>query len=174
MILVLPCSYGFYDECLRKYGSSDVWKAFTDLFDYLPLTGLVENKVGTWHQRNRHDKAEWLTYVSDFLSTWGAFSHTGYCGSHSSVRQGSRGNVGGGLTICFWKNAIKPSHLLCPGPPWRTHVWFAMVWSRWSRWLGNLAARCGVHLWARHLRAIQSQQWSRPNFKSSPVSDGGI
>jgi len=37
--------YGFYDECLRKYGSADVWKAFTDLFDYLPLTGLVENKV---------------------------------------------------------------------------------------------------------------------------------
>jgi serine/threonine-protein phosphatase 2A catalytic subunit len=38
-------SYGFYDECLRKYGNSDVWKHFTDLFDYLPLTGLVENKV---------------------------------------------------------------------------------------------------------------------------------
>ena len=41
--------YGFYDECLRKYGCADVWKAFTDLFDYLPLTGLVENKVG-WEQ----------------------------------------------------------------------------------------------------------------------------
>lgn len=37
--------YGFYDECLRKYGNADVWKYFTDLFDYLPLTGLVENKV---------------------------------------------------------------------------------------------------------------------------------
>jgi hypothetical protein len=39
------CSYGFYDECLRKYGNADVWKYFTDLFDYLPLTGLVEGKV---------------------------------------------------------------------------------------------------------------------------------
>lgn len=38
-------SYGFYDECLRKYGNPDVWKYFTDLFDYLPLTGLIENKV---------------------------------------------------------------------------------------------------------------------------------
>lgn len=37
--------YGFYDECLRKYGSSDVWTMFTDLFDYLPLTALVENQV---------------------------------------------------------------------------------------------------------------------------------
>jgi serine/threonine-protein phosphatase 2A catalytic subunit len=39
------CRYGFYDECLRKYGNADVWKYFTDLFDYLPLTGLVEGKV---------------------------------------------------------------------------------------------------------------------------------
>jgi hypothetical protein len=39
------CRYGFYDECLRKYGNADVWKYFTDLFDYLPLTGLIENKV---------------------------------------------------------------------------------------------------------------------------------
>ena len=30
--------YGFYDECVRKYGSANVWKLFTDLFDYFPLT----------------------------------------------------------------------------------------------------------------------------------------
>lgn len=39
------CRYGFYDECLRKYGNANVWKYFTDLFDFLPLTGLVDNKV---------------------------------------------------------------------------------------------------------------------------------
>ena len=37
--------YGFYDECMRKYGNSNVWKYFTDLFDYLPLTAVVENQV---------------------------------------------------------------------------------------------------------------------------------
>ena len=37
--------YGFYDECLRKYGNPNVWKYFTDLFDYLPLTAIVDGQV---------------------------------------------------------------------------------------------------------------------------------
>ena len=41
--------YGFYDECLRKYGHANVWKYFTDLFDYLPLTAVVESKIFCLH-----------------------------------------------------------------------------------------------------------------------------
>ncbi|KAK7244582.1 hypothetical protein RIF29_39406 [Crotalaria pallida] len=41
--------YGFYDECLRKYGSANVWKIFTDLFDYFPLTALVESEMFCLH-----------------------------------------------------------------------------------------------------------------------------
>ena len=41
--------YGFYDECLRKYGNANVWKSFTDLFDYLPLTALVDNQIFALH-----------------------------------------------------------------------------------------------------------------------------
>ena len=37
--------YGFYDECLRKYGSANVWKYFTDLFDYLPLSCNIEGSI---------------------------------------------------------------------------------------------------------------------------------
>ncbi|CAG0918482.1 unnamed protein product [Notodromas monacha] len=41
--------YGFYDECLRKYGNANVWKYFTDLFDYLPLTALVDSQIFCLH-----------------------------------------------------------------------------------------------------------------------------
>eukprot|EP00755_Sulcionema_specki_P030371 Sspe_Gene.94215::Locus_66648_Transcript_1_1_Confidence_1.000_Length_833::g.94215::m.94215/K15423/PPP4C; serine/threonine-protein phosphatase 4 catalytic subunit len=41
--------YGFYDECLRKYGSVNVWRYCTDVFDYLALSALVEEKVLTVH-----------------------------------------------------------------------------------------------------------------------------
>ncbi|WZY76511.1 hypothetical protein YC2023_022895 [Brassica napus] len=41
--------YGFYDVCLRKYGNANVWKHFTDLFDYLPLTALIESQVFCLH-----------------------------------------------------------------------------------------------------------------------------
>ncbi|XP_061541845.1 serine/threonine-protein phosphatase 2A catalytic subunit alpha isoform-like isoform X1 [Phycodurus eques] len=41
--------YGFYDECLMKYGNANVWKYFTDLFDYLPLTALVDNQILCLH-----------------------------------------------------------------------------------------------------------------------------
>jgi len=41
--------YGFYDECLRKYGNANVWKCFTDLFDYFPLTSVVENQIFSLH-----------------------------------------------------------------------------------------------------------------------------
>lgn len=44
-----PLSCGFFDECIRKYGDSSVWKCFNDLFDYLTISSLVENEVFVVH-----------------------------------------------------------------------------------------------------------------------------
>jgi serine/threonine-protein phosphatase 2A catalytic subunit len=41
--------YGFYDECLRKYGNANVWRYFTELFDYLPLASVVEDQIFCLH-----------------------------------------------------------------------------------------------------------------------------
>ena len=37
--------YGFYDEIMRKYGNSNIWKYAMDLFDHLPLAAIVEGKI---------------------------------------------------------------------------------------------------------------------------------
>ena len=42
-------TYGFYEEVTRKYGNSNVWNYFTDLFDYLPIAALIEGKIFCIH-----------------------------------------------------------------------------------------------------------------------------
>ena len=42
--------YGFYDECLKKYNNNiTIWDTFMDLFDFLPLCALIENKILCLH-----------------------------------------------------------------------------------------------------------------------------
>lgn len=44
-VVLHPQVYGFYEECLRKYGSARIWQVLTDLFDSLPLAAVIENQL---------------------------------------------------------------------------------------------------------------------------------
>lgn len=37
--------YGFYEECVRKYGNANPWKYCTDVFDYLNLAAVIDGRV---------------------------------------------------------------------------------------------------------------------------------
>ena len=41
--------YGFYDECMRKYGSINVWRYCTEIFDYLPISAIIAEKIFCIH-----------------------------------------------------------------------------------------------------------------------------
>ena len=41
--------YGFYDECMRKYGSINVWRYCTEIFDYLSLASIIDGKIFCVH-----------------------------------------------------------------------------------------------------------------------------
>ncbi|KAJ9056744.1 putative serine/threonine protein phosphatase [Entomophthora muscae] len=42
-------TYGFYTECHRKYGSSNVWNYFTSMFDFLTLSVVINNNIFCVH-----------------------------------------------------------------------------------------------------------------------------
>lgn len=52
--------YGFYEECLRKYGSARVWQTLTDLFDSLPLAAVIENQLFCPHAGMLHKHSNGL------------------------------------------------------------------------------------------------------------------
>ena len=58
--------YGFYDECLRKYGSINVWRYCTETFDYLPLAAAIEDRFFCVHG-GLSPRLRWLSDVIELL-----------------------------------------------------------------------------------------------------------
>ncbi len=45
----ISLSYGFYEEIMRKYGNTNPWRYFTDVFDYFSIAAIIEGKIFCIH-----------------------------------------------------------------------------------------------------------------------------
>ena len=52
-------SFGFYDECMKKYGNSTVWKLFTSVYEYLPLAAIIDKRKFCCHGGLSPDLDRW-------------------------------------------------------------------------------------------------------------------
>ena len=64
-MLICTQVYGFYDEYKRKYGSVNVWRYCTEIFDYLSLSAIIADKIFCVHgglspSINTLDQGSWL------------------------------------------------------------------------------------------------------------------
>lgn len=49
MLIDYRRSFGFYDECMQKYGDSEIWKLFTSVYELLPLAAIVDTEKFCCH-----------------------------------------------------------------------------------------------------------------------------
>ena len=66
--------YGFYDECRRKYGSVNVWRYCTEIFDYLSLSAIIDNQAGYISTSLTHTLYLFLSHTHQIFCVHGGLS----------------------------------------------------------------------------------------------------
>ncbi|KAL8518333.1 hypothetical protein ACS0TY_009633 [Phlomoides rotata] len=98
--------YGFYDECLRKYGSVNVWRYCTDIFDYLSLSALIdllwsdpEDTVEGWGLSPR---GAGFLFGGSVVDTFNQTSNLDYiCHVHQLVMEGYKWMFNSQISHCL-------------------------------------------------------------------------
>ena len=154
----VSASYGFYDECIRKYGTPSVWTMLTDVFDFLPLAAVIDERVFAVHgglspflptlaDISRIDRQREIPHDSDPLSdlVWSDPLDDDDCSEAAAGSQWVVSPRGGGWLFgeveaqrFLHRNALQlivRSHQLCKdGYKRQFHDTLLTVWSAPNYW----------------------------------------
>jgi diadenosine tetraphosphatase ApaH/serine/threonine PP2A family protein phosphatase len=159
--------YGFYDECQRKYGNSNVWRWCCEVFDYLALGAIVDGRVFCVHgglsPNLQSIDQVWRLFIRYQIQSRpvlrGTLTPPSFFHSHfrSVLSTESRKCptmdqcvICYGLiqTVCSWLDVLFAS----PSPPSQRELY------RYSR-LGPLTPRRWFPLWGRYHESLCTSQW---------------
>lgn len=147
--------YGFYDECLRKYGNANVWKHFTDTFDYLPMTAVVADRIFCLHG-GLSPSIDTLDHARD-LDRVQEVPHEGP------------------MCDLVWSDPDDRyvTHI-CTHAPISTPTLTPFLLVLLKMWLGYLTAGSWLHVRSRHYRTIHSHQRTSFHFTCPPACYGRV
>ena len=182
--------YGFYDECLRKYGNASVWNAFTDLFDYLPMTALVAGKIFCLHGglspsldtldqvrpaegRGRGRAAAVVARVAGRPAQQQSRQRADFLASARVLLTRARARLRRAPVPPLPRAGARAGPR-AGGAARGPDVRLGVVGPRRAGGLGRVAARRGLHLWPGRDGAVQPHQWSGPHCARAPARHGGL
>ena len=167
--------YGFYDECQRKYGSSNVWRWCCEVFDYLALGAMVDGRVFCVHGglSPNLQGIDQVRLTSFLFGSAGAQIHTHRIQIRAIDRKQEVPHDGPMCDLLWSDPDGKSPSSFCTSPPvCRSHL-FGLFSSRYIR-LGPLPQRGRFSLRRRYHKSIRTPQRHRSHSESPSVSYGRL